>query len=260
MPRPVSPRASGASMRPMAIAAFTAAALTTVISMWAADRVAFAGTNRIEIQAATVVGPMSGDVMSPAVRMDPPEPAAIMTVDVAPAPITVPDAPAPVANVSACRTDLVGPVMTMTIPDISYSCPVYAGGQKMLDAGAATLITDDAIRSVLADHPGGPGVFWIAGHRTSHGGAFAAVPNLADGALITISDGTRTATYRVVGRLYASIDNDRVIDATGKATGAATLDSIIRPDHGGNGAARLLLQTCDGSNHRWMIYADLVAS
>ena len=49
-------------------------------------------------------------------------------------------------------------------------------------------------------------------------------------------------------------------DASGNATGAATLDSIIRPDHGGNGAARLLLQTCDGENHRWMIYADLVTA
>ena len=43
-----------------------------------------------------------------------------------------------------------------------------------------------------------------------------------------------------------------------QATSAATLDSIIRADHGGNGAARLLLQTCDGEGHRWMIYADLV--
>jgi hypothetical protein len=49
-----------------------------------------------------------------------------------------------------------------------------------------------------------------------------------------------------------------VIDSSGHATGAATLDSIIRADHDGNGAARLLLQTCDGENHRWLIYADLV--
>ena len=75
MPRLVCPRASGASMRPMAIAALAAAALTTIVSMWAADRAAFADTNRIEINAATTVGAMSGDVMSPAVRIDPPQPA-----------------------------------------------------------------------------------------------------------------------------------------------------------------------------------------
>lgn len=254
MPSSVSARAARASIRPLAIAALAAAAVTTVLSMWATDGVAFADTNRIEIQAATLVGPMSGNVMSPAVRIDPPEPAAIVPA------AAVPAAPAPVANVSTCRTDLADPVMTMTIPDISYSCPVYAGGQKMLDKGAATLITDDAIRSVLADHPGGPGVFWLAGHRNSHEGAFAAVPDLADGALITLSDGTYTATYRVVGRLYASMRNDQVIDVNGNATGAATLDSILRPDHGGNGASRLLLQTCDGANNRWMIYADLVTN
>jgi len=148
--------------------------------------------------------------------------------------------------------------MTITIPDIFYSCPVYAGGQSMLNSGAVTKITDPAITSVLEDHPGGPGLLWIAGHRVSHGGAFAAVPDLADGAPITVSDGTNTATYRVVGRSYVTIKNDRVVDADGNATGEATLDSIIRADHGGNKAARLLLQTCDGDTHRWMIYADLV--
>ncbi len=148
--------------------------------------------------------------------------------------------------------------MSMTIPDISYSCPVYAGGQQMLNSGAVTQISDPAIASVLASYPGGPGVLWFAAHRSSHGGAFAAVPNLADGALITVADGTHTATYRIVGRAYVAIRNDRVVDASGNATGAATLDSIIRPDHGGLGESRLLLQTCDGENNRWMIYADLV--
>ena len=130
----------------------------------------------------------------------------------------------------------------------------------MLNAGAATLISDAAISQVLADHPGGPGLLWIAGHRSSHGGAFAAVPDLADGAIITVSDGGLSASYRVVGRLHVAIDHDRVIDASGQPTAAATLDSVIRPDHGGRGAARLLLQTCDGENFRWMIYADLVTT
>jgi hypothetical protein len=62
----------------------------------------------------------------------------------------------------------------------------------------------------------------------------------------------------VIDRLHLRISNDRVVDSSGHATGAATLDSILRPDHGGTGAARLLLQTCDGDNYRWMIYADLV--
>ncbi len=31
------------------------------------------------------------------------------------------------------------------------------------------------------------------------------------------------------------------------------------PTMAANGAARLLLQTCDGANNRWKIYADLVS-
>ena len=73
-----------------------------------------------------------------------------------------------------------------------------------------------------------------------------------------VDDATFSASYRIVGRIYVEIKNDRVVDASGHATGAVTLDSIIRPDHGAHGAARLLLQTCDGENHRWMIYADLI--
>ena len=239
----VSSRDRGFAGRAVIAVALVAIATTATVFLWSADRAAIADTPRFEIQSASVVGAVPGETLSPAVRVD---------VDV-----TVASA-APVVNRSTCRNDLAGSMMTMTIPDISYSCNIYAGGQKMLNSGAATLITDEAISRVLADHPGGPGVFWIAGHRTSHGGAFAAVPELADGALSTLSDAASTATYRVIGRAYVAIRNDRVIDAFGQATSAATLDSILRADHGGDGAARLLLQTCDGEGHRWMIYADLV--
>lgn len=214
-----------------AVAISAIVALAAFLSMSVpADRV-LAATRQLEIQSGSVVGAS----LAPAIRIDP-----------------------PIANRSTCRSDLSGSVMTISIPDIGYSCPVYAGGQSMLNSGAVTLITDEAITSVLADHPGGPGLLWIAGHRVSHGGAFAAVPDLAEGAIMTVSGGTSTASYRVVGRVYVGISNNRVIDAAGNATGAATLDSILRPDHGGNNAARLVLQTCDGEDHRWMIYADLV--
>jgi sortase (surface protein transpeptidase) len=256
MPALVSSRTPRVPFRAMAATVVAIAAMTCIVLM-SANHVAFAESHGIEILSASVVGPTSGGSLAPAVRVDPPKPVVVVP-EVAVQAVVAADAP--LVNQSTCRSDLAGAQMTITIPAISYSCSVYAGGQQMLDAGAATLITDEAIRSVLADHPGGPGVFWIAGHRSSHGGAFAAVPTLADGALITLSDGTTTATYRVVGRAYVSIRNDRVIDADGNATGAATLDSIIRADHGGNGAARLLLQTCDGENHRWMIYADLVTA
>jgi sortase (surface protein transpeptidase) len=130
----------------------------------------------------------------------------------------------------------------------------------MLDSGAVTQISDPSIASVLADRPGGPGVLWIAAHRSSHGGAFATVPNLADGAIVTVTTGRFTASYRIVGRVYVSIVNDRVVDDSSRPSGPATLDSILRRDRGNHGASRLLLQTCDGEGHRWMVYIKAPAT
>jgi sortase (surface protein transpeptidase) len=248
----------------VAIGVVAALSMTAMMSMVAWAHPAFADGHRFEIQSNTVVGAVPGTALAPAVRLHPPQPDETLRLRTTPnagaVVVAVADPPVPVVNRSTCRRDLPSPVMTITIPDSSYSCRVYAGGQRMLDSGAVTQISDDSISSVLADHPGGRGLLWIAGHRVSHGGAFAAVPDLADGARITVSDGTYTATYEIVGRVYVAIENDRVIDASGHATSAATLDSIIRPDHGGNRAPRLLLQTCDGQDHRWMIYADLVTA
>jgi sortase (surface protein transpeptidase) len=161
-------------------------------------------------------------------------------------------------NRSGCNPDPSEAVMSVVIPDISYSCPVYAGGQAMIDAGFVTLVTDAGAQPVLATRPGDPGTLWLAGHRTTHGGAFRGVPGLADGALITVSSDNAVATYRVVGRAYVQVRGGRVVDATGQATAQATWESVIRTDHGGKLAPRLVLQTCDGENYRWMIYADLV--
>jgi sortase (surface protein transpeptidase) len=251
MPTLLAPRARGTRASSVAAGLVTVVVATLVTCMWTAARPAFADVHRFEIGSSSVVGALPGDTLSPAVRLDPPQ-----SADDVPA-VVIPVA-GPVVNRSTCRSDLGGAAMSITIPDISYSCPVYSGGQQMLNSGAVTRISDPAIASVLAEYPGGPGVLWFAAHRSSHGGAFAAVPSLADGALITVSVGTRTATYSIVGRAYVTIRNDRVVDASGNATGAATLDSVIRADHGGLGASRLLLQTCDGDKHRWMIYADLV--
>ncbi len=49
-----------------------------------------------------------------------------------------------------------------------------------------------------------------------------------------------------------------MIDDSGKATAEATWASIIRSDFCGNLAPRLVLQTCESDNFRWMVYADLV--
>jgi hypothetical protein len=174
------------------------------------------------------------------------------------APETVASAGPVPDNTSACRSDLPSPVMTIVIAEISYSCPVYSGRQAMMDVGAVTSITDPAAGGLLAAHPGEPGTLWIAAHRTTHGGAFAAVPDLSDGAVITVSDGSVSASYRVVARRLVHVRNDLVVDARGLPTETATLEAIVRADLGGGGASRLVLQTCEGETMRWMIYADLI--
>ena len=179
-----------------------------------------------------------------------------MRVPVAAPPLAV--AAGPTQNRSGCNPDPSEAVMNVVIADIAYSCPVYAGGQPMIDAGFVTLVTDAVANPVLATRPGQPGTLWLAGHRTTNGAAFAQVPDLADGALVTVSSRDATATYRVVGRTYVEVRNGRVIDASGQPTLEATWASIIRDDLSGNLAPRLVLQTCEGENFRWMVYADLV--
>lgn len=193
-------------------------------------------------EVADVVG------LSPATRLQVPEPAVASTVA----------SEAPPANDSGCNLDPSEAVMRVVIPDIAYACPVYAGGQAMIDAGFVTLVTDAGVSPVLATRPGEPGSLWLAGHRSSHGAAFANVPDLADGALVTVSADGATATYRVVGRASFEVRGDRVVDANGSATAAATWASVIRDDLSGNLAPRLVLQTCEGESFRVMIYADLV--
>jgi sortase (surface protein transpeptidase) len=227
---------------------FAIAISVVAVAIWTIDAGsgALADAHVFVISTAAAPASLSSRSLSPAVRIDPP-----LLV-----PVAVPEQ---LVNQSTCRSDLPGAAVTISIADIDYICPVYSGGQSVLDSGAATMISDPALATALTTHPGGVGTMWVAGHRTSHGGPFAAVPTIAIGAIITVTDGEVSAAYRVVGRAHFEIRDNRVVDPDGRATGEATLDSILRADHGANGAPRLLLQTCDGDSARWMIYADLVA-
>ena len=198
------------------------------------------------IHTAAGVAPTDAAGLRPAVRLAHRDTSAVA------GPVPVP------VNVSTCRRDIAGAAMTLTIESVAYSCPVHRGGQATMDAGAVTMITRQGPTLLLAEQPGGAGTLWIAAHRVSHGGAFAAVPTLAEGALVTVSDDTRTAMYRVVARVRVEVRNDLVVDSSGHATGAATLDAIVRAGGRDDTTPRLVLQTCEGVSARWMIYADLV--
>ncbi|HQZ33425.1 MAG TPA: sortase [Ilumatobacteraceae bacterium] len=231
--------AAGAIMVALVVASHVDAGAATLPGSSAVSA-AVAVPSRPTIQEA--MAPASSASLAPAVRVM--------------APVVA--QPTAVANQSGCNTDVAGAVMSLTIPDISYECPVYTGGQAQIDAGFVTLVTAVGPNAVLATQPGAAGTLWLAAHRNSNGSAFADVPDLADGALVTVTAGGATATYRVVGRTYVEVRNDQVVDAKGNPTALATWESIIRPDLSGNLAPRLVLQTCEGANFRWMIYADLV--
>ena len=229
----------------------TVAALVMVTAM----AVGAMASGRADAAGAVTSGSGAATATETAVRLDAPTARAVASE----APVVPTATPLePIVNTSNCRRDLGTPAMTVSIPQISMSCPVHAGGQSTLDAGAATLLDQAAMSSVLAHEPGAAGTLWIGGHRSSHGGAFAAVPGLADGAVVVISDGATTATYQIVGRVYVTVENGQVKGANGVASGAATADAILRADRGAGRAPRLVLQTCDGEDHRWMIYADLI--
>ena len=162
-------------------------------------------------------------------------------------------------NGSTCRTDLPDTVATLTIPSLGYSCPLYSGGQAMLDSGAATWINAWTAEPALATEPGGSGTIWIGGHQSSHGAPFAATPELADDASITITDVDASATYRVVGRAHVEVSSGGlVLDADGVPTKAASRAAVLRDDLGADLVPRLVLQTSDGARFRWMIYTDLM--
>jgi sortase (surface protein transpeptidase) len=244
MSAPVSGRGRSALIA-FALASASVSATLATVPAFAAPAIAESAQ-----PAASATGAADADGLMPAVRLDVPTGEPATPIEQQPIEEFV--------NRSRCRTSSATPTMTIVIAQIGYRCPVYPGGQSTLDLGFVTLMTDNGGSSVLTTRPGAAGTVWIAAHRTSHGGAFAAVPGLTEGAEITISDGESTATYRVVGRTRVQVRDGLVVDAAGQRSQAATIDSVIRADRGGNMAPRLLLQTCDGENFRWMVYADLV--
>ncbi|MBI5090496.1 MAG: sortase, partial [Actinobacteria bacterium] len=210
----------------MAVGGLAIAALATTAAVGGASAApASVGDTVATVRTGESTGPVVTEVtavsstLQPAVRLDAPDP--------------VPTSAPATANQSTCRTGVDEAAMQITIDDISYDCPVYAGGQSTIDAGFVTLVNDRGTNSLLAEQPGDAGTLWLAAHRTSHGGAFAAVPSLVDGALITITQGTSEWTYVVVDRAYVTVSNGVVLDTYGRASHDATVDAIVRADQGG---------------------------
>lgn len=175
------------------------------------------------ILAALAIG-LGAQASAPAIRIDPPR---------------------TVVNQSACR-DIGEPIAIVTVPSIGMHCPLYFGGQSMIDQGVATLV-DSGDANYPEPEIGGNGTYWIAGHRSSHGSPFEAVPTIPIGATITVQDSRHTATYVVMGR--SKVYND--------VTGSESVTAVWRADHNYT-APRLTMQTCLPAGQVVMVYADLM--
>jgi sortase family protein len=82
----------------------------------------------------------------------------------------------------------------LTIPAIGLSHLVVVGDQQQIDGGNVVNYGHDSAGGCW---PGGDCTVWLAGHRTSHGGVFGKVPQLAPGDELTLQYGGSTFGYVV---------------------------------------------------------------
>lgn len=156
-----------------------------------------------------------------------------------------PPTPAPRTG-STCRTDVPPVVMRLTIPSLGYSCPVVwpADGntQAALDTGAV-------VGLLWALAPGQPGTIWVGGHHTSHGAPFADLLDLRPGDVVRLDGVDHLAGYAGTYTVVETVNVART-DQAAPFRGADATDRN----------PRLTLQTSDGNDRLWMVYADLAAA
>jgi sortase (surface protein transpeptidase) len=116
---------------------------------------------------------------------------------------------------------------------------VFLGGQATIDRGAVTHYEGPAWRAPVV--AGSPGTYWLAGHASTHGAPFAALPNIKVGALIIIypADGAEIR-YTVTSAQVVGI--------------AASYQTVYGPD---TTTSRILLQTCEGGAYRLLVHGVL---
>lgn len=139
------------------------------------------------------------------------------------------------------RSWSVGQEAQLDISSIGLHRAVFAGGQGTLDEGLITHYTgSDHFVTVGA---GQIGVYWLAGHHSTHGAPFRALTSVGRGDTIRVTrrDGS-TVVYRVTQILR-----------TGTWISDATYYGPQR------GVARLMMQTCLGASVRLLVFGTRIA-
>lgn len=108
-----------------------------------------------------------------------------------------------VAPVPAWR-DEVAACDELRIPSLPLTRCVVEGGQPQIDAG-------DVVRYTVLSSPT---VHWLAGHRSSHGSTFAALPNIRIGASVQYRGRLFIVTeYRLANRFQPQAVSDWIYSA-----------------------------------------------
>ena len=123
----------------------------------------------------------------------------------------------------------------LDIESIDLHEPVVAGGQDEIDQGYVTAVDWSSQGYPASCLPGTGCTVWLAGHRSTHQGVFARLPEIAAGTLIEI---------HFHGQAYAYTVTDAVI------VPGTSPPSVIHGD--------LVLQTTAPSGQRILIYAATV--
>jgi LPXTG-site transpeptidase (sortase) family protein len=101
------------------------------------------------------------------------------------------------ALVTHCAPPSAPNVPMLTIPKIGFSHAIVVGDQQQIDEG--NVVNFDAAGGCW---PGQGCTVWLAGHRTSHGGVFRQVPDLAVGDELSVRYDGSSYQYVVTGSQF----------------------------------------------------------
>ncbi len=127
----------------------------------------------------------------------------------------------------------------LDVPAAGIHLRVFRGGQAMLDRGVVTHYVGSGLPAPV--EAGGPGVYWLAGHHTTHGAPLAKATDISVGDIVSVQTRQGTARYRITDLMRTG-----TFISYGEYYGA-------HPERG-----RLLLQTCLSESRRLLVVGELL--
>ncbi len=154
--------------------------------------------------------------------------------------ITAPAARPAVAAKPAQVTWVKGQEAWLSVPSAGIQRRVFRGGQPTLDRGVVAHYVGKGLPAPV--EAGDPGVYWLAGHRTTYGAPLAQATRIVVGDVITIQRRSGgTVRYRVTELMRTG-----TVISYRQFSGA-------HPERG-----RLLLQTCLSDTRRLLVVGELI--